>query len=193
ILRQALGFPIASLDRERAAAGVMMIPIPRAGRLNTVRGRDAAAAVPCVEEVVITAHVGQELVPLPEGWQYLGFIFSRAETPGHAALLAGFTAADGDGVAGAVCVSRRAEFIRDVQRDPRWLQRRLLEAAELHACAACPLISQERALGVLIVLFGRRAGFTREERELVGLLASQAAIAIENARLYEEAERQRRE
>ena len=84
ILRQALGFPIASLDRERAAAGVMMIPIPRAGRLDTVRGRDAAAAVPCVEEVVITAHVGQELVPLPEGWQYLGFIFSRAETPAAA-------------------------------------------------------------------------------------------------------------
>src|SRR5207253_2080072 len=84
ILRQALGFPIASLDRERAAAGVMMIPIPRAGRLDTVRGRDAAAAVPRVEEVVITAHVGQELVPLPEGWQYLGFIFSRAETPAAA-------------------------------------------------------------------------------------------------------------
>ena len=49
-----------------------------------MRGRDAAAAVPCVEEVVITAHVGQELVPLPEGWQYLGFIFSRAETPAAA-------------------------------------------------------------------------------------------------------------
>jgi len=84
ILRQALGWKIDSLDRERPAAGVMMIPIPRAGRLDAVRGRDAAAAVPCVEEVVITAHVGQELVPLPEGWQYLGFIFSRAETPAAA-------------------------------------------------------------------------------------------------------------
>jgi hypothetical protein len=34
-----------------------------------------------VEEVAITAHVGQDIVPLPEGWQYLGFIFARADTP----------------------------------------------------------------------------------------------------------------
>jgi biotin carboxylase len=81
ILRQALGWKIASFDRERRAAGVMMIPIPRAGRLETVRGQDAAAAVAGVEEVAITAHAGQELVPLPEGWQYLGFIFARAGTP----------------------------------------------------------------------------------------------------------------
>jgi hypothetical protein len=81
ILRHALGFPIDSLDRERRAAGVMMIPIPRAGRLAAVRGGDAASAVPGVEGVVITAHVGQELVPLPEGWQYLGFIFARADSP----------------------------------------------------------------------------------------------------------------
>jgi hypothetical protein len=34
-----------------------------------------------VEDVTLTAHVGQEVVPLPEGWQYLGFIFARADTP----------------------------------------------------------------------------------------------------------------
>jgi biotin carboxylase len=81
ILRHALGWPIDSLTRERRPAGVMMIPIPRAGRLGAVRGTEAAAAVPCIEEVTITAHAGQDLVPLPEGWHYLGFIFARAETP----------------------------------------------------------------------------------------------------------------
>ncbi len=81
ILRHALGWPIDSLDRERRPAGVMMIPIPRAGRLRAVHGSDRAAAVEGIEEVAITAHLGQELVPLPEGWQYLGFIFARAETP----------------------------------------------------------------------------------------------------------------
>ena len=59
----------------------MMIPIPRAGRLRGVRGLEAAGAVRHVEDVVISAHPGQELIPLPEGWQYLGFIFARAETP----------------------------------------------------------------------------------------------------------------
>jgi hypothetical protein len=81
ILRHALGRPIASLDRERRAAGVMMIPIPRAGRLVAVEGEAAARAVTGIEEVSITAHRGQELVPLPEGWQYLGFIFARGDTP----------------------------------------------------------------------------------------------------------------
>jgi biotin carboxylase len=81
ILRHALGLPIATLARERRPAGVMMIPIPRAGRLQAVGGTEAAAAVPGVEEVTITAHVGQNLIPLPEGWQYLGFIFARADSP----------------------------------------------------------------------------------------------------------------
>src|SRR5213593_3116489 len=81
ILRHALGWKIDSFDRERQAAGVMMIPIPRAGRLVAVRGQDAAEDLPGVEEIAITAHLGQELIPLPEGWQYLGFIFARGDSP----------------------------------------------------------------------------------------------------------------
>jgi len=81
ILRHALGWPIATLERERPAAGVMMIPIPRAGVLKDVRGLDDAKATRHVEDVVISAHLGQEVVPLPEGWQYLGFIFARGEAP----------------------------------------------------------------------------------------------------------------
>ncbi len=81
ILCHALDRPLESLERERRAAGVMMIPIPRAGRLVAVRGVEEAEAVEAVEEVVITMHPGQEVIPLPEGWQYLGFIFARAEEP----------------------------------------------------------------------------------------------------------------
>jgi biotin carboxylase len=80
ILRHALGLPFTTL-RERQPAGVMMIPIPRGGVLEAVRGQEAAAAVPGIEAVTITAHPGQELVPLPEGAQYPGFIFARADTP----------------------------------------------------------------------------------------------------------------
>jgi biotin carboxylase len=81
ILRHALGMEIPSFERERRAAGVMMIPIPRAGLLSEVRGQEGAKAVPGIEEIEITAHLGMELVPLPEGSRYLGFIFARAETP----------------------------------------------------------------------------------------------------------------
>jgi hypothetical protein len=80
ILRHALGWPIASLERERRPAGVMMIPTPRDGRLEAVDGLESAKAVDGVEDVTISAHPGQELIPLPEGWQYLGFIFARGES-----------------------------------------------------------------------------------------------------------------
>jgi len=84
ILRRALGRPVDSFERQRAAAGVMMIPIPRGGILEEVRGLDEARAVPLVEDVTISLHKGQEVVPLPEGSRYLGFIFSRAATPAEA-------------------------------------------------------------------------------------------------------------
>jgi hypothetical protein len=84
ILRHALGLPIASLARDRRAAGVMMIPIPGGGILEEVGGLDEARAVPLIEDVTISLHKGQEVVPLPEGSRYLGFIFSRADTPARA-------------------------------------------------------------------------------------------------------------
>jgi biotin carboxylase len=84
ILRHALGWPIASLERERSAAGVMMIPIPRGGILERVNGLEAARAAPGIEGVTISMHQGQPIAPLPEGSAYLGFIFSRATTPAEA-------------------------------------------------------------------------------------------------------------
>ncbi|MDP3912039.1 MAG: ATP-grasp domain-containing protein [Gemmatimonadales bacterium] len=81
ILRHALGMPIPSLQREKQAAGVMMIPIPGAGTLREVRGVEEAKGVPLIEDVQITAHPGEALVPFPEGSRYPGFIFARGETP----------------------------------------------------------------------------------------------------------------
>ena len=84
ILRHALGTEAAEEARESLAAGVMMIPIPKGGVLAEVRGLDAARAIPNVADVTISAAIGQPIVPLPEGDRYLGFIFSRAETPARA-------------------------------------------------------------------------------------------------------------
>ncbi len=81
VLRHALGLKAAPPPRELGAAGVLMLPIRKAGLLQEVRGLDAARAVPLIEDVVITAHLREELVPLPEGSSYLGFAFARGETP----------------------------------------------------------------------------------------------------------------
>jgi biotin carboxylase len=82
ILRHALGMELPALERDPQAAGVMMIPVPGAGVLRDVQGVGEARTVPLIEDVVITAPLGQVLVPWPEGSRYPGFIFARGETPG---------------------------------------------------------------------------------------------------------------
>lgn len=81
IIRHAVGLPIDSYERERRPAGVYMIPTPRAGVLRDIQGLEDARAIPGVEDVALTAHVGQSVEPLPEDGHYLGFIFARAATP----------------------------------------------------------------------------------------------------------------
>ena len=81
VIRHAIGQPVEMLQREQHAAGVMMIPVPKAGILGEVRGKTEARRVDSIVEVNITIPIGGEVVPLPEGSRYLGFIFARAETP----------------------------------------------------------------------------------------------------------------
>lgn len=80
LLGHAVGNDVTVFTREPQASGVMMIPVPRRGQLKRVDGIEEARAVPDVDEVIITAKVGQMLVPLPEGASYPGFIFARGET-----------------------------------------------------------------------------------------------------------------
>jgi biotin carboxylase len=83
LLRHALSDP-AEVRPDAMASGVMMIPIPGAGRLRAVRGVDEARAVSGIVELSMTRPLGSDLVPLPEGAQYLGFIFSRGDDPERA-------------------------------------------------------------------------------------------------------------
>ena len=98
----------------------------------------------------------------------------------------------GSGMVSGLFESRVPTYIPDVQKEPRWLNQRLATEGDLHAFAGIPLISGNRVVGVLAILFGERRQFTPQEKELMGLLADHAAIAINNARLHEEAERRRK-
>jgi biotin carboxylase len=81
LLDHAVGHSIGGYTRDAAAAAVMMIPIPRRGLFKRMTGVEAAAAVPGVTEIHITAKEGQLLEPLPEAGSYLGFIFARGARP----------------------------------------------------------------------------------------------------------------
>ncbi|MHB8253625.1 MAG: ATP-grasp domain-containing protein [Acidiferrobacter sp.] len=80
VILHALGEPVRPLA-QAGAAGVLMIPIPGLGLLKRVEGLMAADKVPGIVEVVIDVRVGQELVPLPEGASYLGFVFAKGHDP----------------------------------------------------------------------------------------------------------------
>ncbi|MDP7276500.1 MAG: ATP-grasp domain-containing protein [Planctomycetaceae bacterium] len=80
LLNHALGDRAPLPPRADTAAGVMMLPVPAAGRLVRVDGLQAAGEVPGIQRVAITAHPGQLLQPWPEGSPYPGFLFARGKT-----------------------------------------------------------------------------------------------------------------
>ncbi|MGH2400984.1 MAG: NAD-dependent epimerase/dehydratase family protein, partial [bacterium] len=63
IIRHALGRPVEDLTRERAASGVMMLPIPRAGKLVQVDGQEEARGVPGIAGLEITIAPGRPVQP----------------------------------------------------------------------------------------------------------------------------------
>jgi biotin carboxylase len=94
ILASALGQPVRAVSRDPApASGVYMLPVPHPGVLRAVDGRGKAAAVPGITGLTITIPAGRWVRPLPEGDQYLGFIFAQAGT-GHEVEQALTTARD---------------------------------------------------------------------------------------------------
>jgi PAS domain S-box-containing protein len=103
----------------------------------------------------------------------------------------------GTGVAGLALATRAACATPDVAADPRLIYtpetRAQLESRTHRAMLAVPLLVTGRPLGALIVgdQTGRR--FTAEEIARAEAFADQAALALENARLYAEAEGRRRE
>ena len=80
VIHQASGIPVKAQHHE-SSAGVLMIPIPESGILRRVEGLANARRVPYITEVEISVREGYELVPLPEGSAYLGFIFARGPDP----------------------------------------------------------------------------------------------------------------
>ncbi|MDD5543622.1 MAG: SpoIIE family protein phosphatase [Acidobacteriia bacterium] len=92
----------------------------------------------------------------------------------------------GDGLVGEAAATRKAVRVNDVEKDPRYICVNKETRSEL----VIPLIHQERSIGVLDLESRRGNYFTKEHEQILTMLASQIATAIENARLYEHVSRQ---
>ena len=94
----------------------------------------------------------------------------------------------GRGLVGHAAESKQAVLVPDVTKDARYVEANPETRSEL----AVPLIYKGKVIGVLDLEHTRRGFFTEEHQRTMTTLAAQIAIAIENARLYEEIERQER-
>lgn len=95
----------------------------------------------------------------------------------------------GKGVIGEIVERREPQYFADVRQESRWFNKRFLDEANIVSFAGIPLITEERIVGVLCVFTHHRRLFSHDERALMGTFASQAAIAIGNARAYQQIQR----
>lgn len=98
------------------------------------------------------------------------------------------------GLAGWVVRNRQAALVTDTRQDDRWLQRP--DDAELEGgskSAICvPLLARKHLVGVLTLVHPRPHTFDESDLALMQSIADQAGIAVLNARLYAESQRQAR-
>ncbi|HEX2698295.1 MAG TPA: GAF domain-containing protein, partial [Anaerolineales bacterium] len=96
----------------------------------------------------------------------------------------GFTLKVGEGLAGWVVQNREAALVDDLREDPRWVQAPS-SSREHRSAIVAPLLVAEDVIGVLMVFRREERYFTPEGLNLVRAIASQVAVAINNAHLYE--------
>jgi sigma-B regulation protein RsbU (phosphoserine phosphatase) len=94
----------------------------------------------------------------------------------------------GRGLIGYAAETKEAVLVPDVKKDPRYIEANPETRSEL----VVPLIYKNKVIGVLDLEHTRRGFFTDDHKRTTTTLAAQIAIAIENARLYEEVARQER-
>ena len=87
----------------------------------------------------------------------------------------------GRGIVGHAALERRPILVPDVSKDPRYIR----VVPDVRSELAVPLLLKDRCIGVFDLESPELDAFTKRDVEILTLLASQAAVAIENARLYE--------
>jgi sigma-B regulation protein RsbU (phosphoserine phosphatase) len=88
----------------------------------------------------------------------------------------------GEGLVGYAALHKEVVLVPDVSQDPRYIKL----VPDVRSELAIPLLLKDRCIGVLDLESPELNAFSKRDGEILTLLASQAAVAIENAQLYEE-------
>ena len=87
----------------------------------------------------------------------------------------------GEGLVGAAALTREVLLVNDVTQDQRYIA----AVKDVRSELVVPMLLKDRVVGVFDLESPELNAFSKKHVELLTLLASQAAVAIENARLYE--------
>jgi len=87
----------------------------------------------------------------------------------------------GEGLIGYAALHREPVLVADVSQDPRYIN----VVPDVRSELAIPMMLKDRCIGVLDLESPELDAFSKRDVEILTVLASQAAVAIENARLYE--------
>lgn len=98
------------------------------------------------------------------------------------------------GLAGWVIRNRKGALVLDTSKDERWLQRPddAIDRSGVKSAICVPLLARENLVGVLTLVDPKPNAFLEEQLDLMQAIADQAGIAVLNARLYTESQRQAR-
>ncbi len=98
------------------------------------------------------------------------------------------------GLAGWVARKRQAVLVPDTSKDERWLRREddAIERSGAKSAICAPLMAREKVVGVLTIVHSIPKAYNGEHLELMQAIADQAGIAVLNARLFSESQRQAR-
>ena len=88
----------------------------------------------------------------------------------------------GEGLVGYAALHREPVLVPDVSQDPRYINL----VPDVRSELAIPMLLKDRCIGVFDLESPELDAFSKRDVEILSLLASHAAVAIENARLYEE-------
>jgi phosphoserine phosphatase RsbU/P len=88
----------------------------------------------------------------------------------------------GEGLVGYAALHREPVLVSDVSQDPRYIK----VVPDVRSELVIPMLLKDRCIGVVDLESPELDAFSKRDVEILTLLASQAAVAIENARLYEE-------
>ena len=88
-------------------------------------------------------------------------------------------------ISGSVLQTKKERFVLNIEENEEYQNKEFAKKKDLKSVLSVPLLIEEEALGVINLYTKKKKEFSRRSKDLVVTLASQAAVMIRNAKLYQ--------